>query len=114
MGEWLCTLGLDEYAPTFVREHVDGASLGMLARADLHSLGVHTVGHRLQLLRAIGELGLTVAGASGAAAAHNGNAQHGQTPPAPAVGGVPATTHAVRELRFSEPLPVEHHVLGEE
>ena len=98
VGEWLCAIGLSEHAPTFVSEHVDGAALGMLSRDDLDALGVRTVGHRLQILRAIGELGLAPTAQ-----------QNGQI----LASGGAAATNAVRELRFNEAgAPAEHDVTG--
>ena len=56
VGRWLSSVGLGEPSRRFVDEHVDGASLVMLSRDDLSALGVDTVGHRLQILRAVSEL----------------------------------------------------------
>ena len=56
VGNWLREVGLGMFEQTFVQQHVDGASLRMLSREDLNELGVHTVGQRLQILRAIADL----------------------------------------------------------
>ncbi len=50
--EWLQTLGLPQYAPTFVEADIDPSVLPDLTEADLERLGV-TLGHRKKLLRAI-------------------------------------------------------------
>ena len=55
VGSWLSSFGLGEYAETFVAQHIDGTVLRMLQRDDLAALGC-TVGHRLQILQAIGKL----------------------------------------------------------
>lgn len=56
MAAWLSASGLGEYAAPFEANHVDGAALRLLSRDDLSALGVQSVGHRLQILRAVGEL----------------------------------------------------------
>jgi class 3 adenylate cyclase/predicted ATPase len=54
--EWLRQLGLEQYAPAFRENGIDGSVLPDLTAEDLKELGVSLVGHRLQLLKAIGVL----------------------------------------------------------
>jgi class 3 adenylate cyclase/predicted ATPase len=56
IGEWLRQLGLEEYAPAFRENGIDGRVLPDLTAEDLKDLGVTMVGHRRQLLKAIGAL----------------------------------------------------------
>jgi class 3 adenylate cyclase/tetratricopeptide (TPR) repeat protein len=49
-------LGLEEYAPAFAANHIDGTTLATLASDDLKELGVSSLGHRKKLLAAIAEL----------------------------------------------------------
>ena len=56
MSRWLAATGLPQYAGAFAENHVYGAALLLLARDDLAALGVHSVGHRLHILRAVDEL----------------------------------------------------------
>ena len=86
VGEWLASIGLGIHAQRFIEEQIDGASLRMLSRDDLTDIGVHTVGHRLKILRGVADLG-----------AEEAPQQLQQQQAAAAVEG--ATT-AVRELRF--------------
>lgn len=62
---WLASLGLSQYAPGFVENHVDSEVLHSLTGDDLRELGVASVGHRRKLQDAIVKL----AGASTAAVA---------------------------------------------
>src|ERR1700756_3151300 len=68
---WLRGLGLEQYAPAFRDNDVDGEVLPELTAEDLISIGVTSVGHRRKLLSAIAALG--------------------SAPPAPAVTATPAS-----------------------
>jgi class 3 adenylate cyclase/predicted ATPase len=59
LGEWLRSLGLSEYEPTFRDNQIDGEVLRNLTRDDLKELGVAFVGHRRKLLSAIARLSAT-------------------------------------------------------
>src|SRR5438445_9596508 len=64
IAAWLRGLGLEQYAPAFRDNDVDGEVLPELTADDLISIGVTSVGHRRKLLAAIAALGtqpLTVA-----------------------------------------------------
>src|SRR5580693_6721975 len=54
---WLRGLGLEQYAPAFRDNDVDGEVLPELTADDLTGLGVTSVGHRRKLLAAIAALG---------------------------------------------------------
>jgi hypothetical protein len=54
---WLRGLGLEQYAPAFRDNDVDGKVLPELTADDLISIGVTSVGHRRKLLAAIAALG---------------------------------------------------------
>ena len=54
---WLRWLGLEQYAPAFRDNDVDGEVLPSLTADDLISIGVTSVGHRRKLLAAIAALG---------------------------------------------------------
>jgi len=54
---WLRGLGLEQYAPAFRDNDVDGEVLPELTSEDLISIGVTSVGHRRKLLTAIASLG---------------------------------------------------------
>jgi hypothetical protein len=54
---WLRGLGLEQYAPAFRDNDVDGEVLRALISDDLISIGVTSVGHRRKLLAAIALLG---------------------------------------------------------
>ncbi|HEY1432003.1 MAG TPA: AAA family ATPase, partial [Stellaceae bacterium] len=54
---WLRGLGLEQYAPAFRDNDVDGEVLPELTSDDLISIGVTSVGHRRKLLGAIAALG---------------------------------------------------------
>jgi len=54
---WLRGLGLEQYAPAFCDNDVDGEVLPALTSDDLISIGVTSVGHRRKLLAAIASLG---------------------------------------------------------
>jgi class 3 adenylate cyclase/predicted ATPase len=65
---WLRGLGLEQYAPTFRDNDVDGEVLPALTSEDLISIGVTSVGHRRKLLAAIASLGAVLPGATVVAA----------------------------------------------
>jgi SAM domain (Sterile alpha motif) len=52
---WLKTLGLERYAACFAENDISFAILPDLTDQDLKEIGVSSVGHRRQLLRAIAE-----------------------------------------------------------
>ena len=54
---WLRGLGLEQYAPAFRDNDVDGEVLPELTADDLIGLGVTSIGHRRRLLAAIAALG---------------------------------------------------------
>jgi len=56
VAEWLRGLGLEQYAPAFRNNDIDGEVLRRLAADDLRDLGVTSVGHRRLLLDAIAAL----------------------------------------------------------
>jgi class 3 adenylate cyclase/predicted ATPase len=53
---WLSKLGLSQYAEAFEHNDVAPSLLPTLTDQDLRELGVHSLGHRKMLLKAIGEL----------------------------------------------------------
>ncbi len=57
VASWLQQLGLEQYAPAFRDNDVDGEVLPELTADDLISIGVTSVGHRRKLLAAIAALG---------------------------------------------------------
>jgi class 3 adenylate cyclase len=59
VSEWLRGLGLQQYAPAFHDNDVDGEVLPELTTDDLISMGVTSVGHRRKLLAAIASLRAT-------------------------------------------------------
>src|SRR5213595_2097521 len=59
VAAWLRGLGLEQYAPAFRDNDVDGEVLPELTADDLISIGVTSVGHRRKLLAAIASLGTT-------------------------------------------------------
>ena len=56
VAAWLRALGLEQYAPAFRENDVDGEVLPELTTDDLISIGVTSVGHRRKLLAAIAAL----------------------------------------------------------
>ena len=60
---WLEKLGLGQYAPRFAENDINFAILSDLTDQDLKELGVSSLGHRRQLLRAIAELNSVEKGA---------------------------------------------------
>jgi SAM (Sterile alpha motif) domain-containing protein len=57
VAAWLRGLGLEQYAPAFRDNDVDGEVLPQLTADDLISIGVTSVGHRRKLLAGIAALG---------------------------------------------------------
>jgi class 3 adenylate cyclase len=57
VAAWLRTLGLEQYAPAFHDNAIDGEVLRELTADDLKDLGVTLVGHRRKLLAAISAFG---------------------------------------------------------
>src|SRR6266436_4717890 len=60
VAEWLRVLGLEQYAPAFRDNDIDGEVLRRLTGEDLRELGVRSIGHRRKLLAAIAGLGTEV------------------------------------------------------
>jgi hypothetical protein len=56
IADWLEKLGLGQYARCFAENDINFAILSDLTDEDLKELGVPSLGHRRQLLRAIAEL----------------------------------------------------------
>jgi class 3 adenylate cyclase/tetratricopeptide (TPR) repeat protein len=56
VAEWLRGLGLEQYAPAFRDNDIDGEVLRGLTADDLRELGVASIGHRRRLLDAIARL----------------------------------------------------------
>jgi class 3 adenylate cyclase/predicted ATPase/tRNA A37 threonylcarbamoyladenosine biosynthesis protein TsaE len=56
ISDWLEQLGFGQYAPCFAENDINFAILSDLTDQDLKELGVSSLGHRRQLLRAIAEL----------------------------------------------------------
>ena len=56
IAQWLRGIGLEQYAPAFADNDIDGALLPELTAEDLLALGVVSVGHRRRLLSAIAAL----------------------------------------------------------
>jgi hypothetical protein len=54
--EWLKQLGLEQYAQRFAENDISFVILPDLTDQDLEKIGVASLGHRRQLLRAIAEL----------------------------------------------------------
>ena len=75
VAAWLRGLGLEQYAPAFRDNDVDGEVLPELTADDLISIGVTSVGHRRKLLEAIAGLGTAVPTAVVAAPAPGAPAQ---------------------------------------
>ena len=67
VAEWLRGLGLEQYAPAFRDNDIDGEVLRQLTSEDLRELGVRSIGHRRRLLDAISALDTAAPDASGAA-----------------------------------------------
>src|SRR5271169_1663632 len=56
VADWLEKLGLGQYAQRFAENEIDFSILSDLTDQDLKEIGVSSLGHRRQLLRAITEL----------------------------------------------------------
>src|SRR5712671_5916795 len=56
VADWLRGLGLEQYAPAFAANDIDGEVLPELTADDLIGLGVTSIGHRRKLLAAIAAL----------------------------------------------------------
>src|SRR5689334_6302524 len=56
VADWLRGLGLEQYAPAFRANDIDGAILPELTTDDLIGLGVTSIGHRRKLLAAVSAL----------------------------------------------------------
>jgi class 3 adenylate cyclase len=63
IAEWLEQLGFAQYAPRFAENDINFAILPDLTDQDLKELGVASLGHRRQLLRAFAELKVGAQGA---------------------------------------------------
>ncbi len=61
--EWLRSLGLEQYAPTFAQNHIGPELLPTLSAEDLKELGIASFGHRRAMLAAIAGLRTTPAAA---------------------------------------------------
>src|SRR5438874_13604238 len=57
VAAWLRGMGLEQYAPEFRDNDIDGEILKRLTAEDLRELGVASIGHRRRLLDAIAALG---------------------------------------------------------
>jgi len=57
VAKWLRDLGLEQYAPAFRDNDIDGKVLRRLTGDDLRDLGVTSIGHRRRLLDAIATVG---------------------------------------------------------
>src|SRR5215470_11005550 len=68
VAEWLRGLGLEQYAPAFRDNDIDGEVLRRLTGEDLRELGVTSIGHRRRILDAIAALGGLLPNASETAA----------------------------------------------
>src|SRR6478672_2929157 len=56
IADWLENLGLGQYAQRFAENDINFSILSDLKDQDLKELGVSSLGHRRQLLRAVAEL----------------------------------------------------------
>lgn len=56
VAQWLRGIGLEQYAPAFADNDIDGSLLPELTAEDLVALGVTSIGHRRRLLSAIAVL----------------------------------------------------------
>jgi class 3 adenylate cyclase/tetratricopeptide (TPR) repeat protein len=71
VAEWLRDLGLEQYAPAFRANDIDGEVLRRLTVEDLRELGVTSIGHRRRLLDAISALGAASPNVAVTTASHN-------------------------------------------
>ena len=60
VADWLQKLGLGQYAQSFAENDISFSILPDLTDQDLRELGITSLGHRRQLLRAIAEIGVAV------------------------------------------------------
>jgi len=90
IADWLEKLGLGQYAQRFAENDINFGILTDLTDQDLKEIGISSLGHRRQVLRAIGELGVTSVAAA----------------PDPAVAGAPATPAPSLTLGSARP-PME-------
>lgn len=56
VADWISSLGLGQYARTFLEENVDGDALIALQHAELKEMGINSVGHRLTVLKGVYEV----------------------------------------------------------
>ena len=56
IGDWLRTLGLQQYETIFRENDIDAEVLSTLGADDLRELGISSLGHRKKLLAAIAAL----------------------------------------------------------
>ena len=87
VSDWLQKLGLMQYAQRFAENDITFAILPDLTDQDLKELGVASLGHRRQLLRAIVELG-------------NATATNTPIPALPALPPIAPPTEAAGERRY--------------
>jgi class 3 adenylate cyclase/tetratricopeptide (TPR) repeat protein len=78
VAEWLRDLGLEQYAPAFRDNDIDGEVLRRLTAEDLRELGVASIGHRRWLLDAIAALGAAPAEMASAPSAAGSAAERRQ------------------------------------
>jgi class 3 adenylate cyclase/predicted ATPase len=64
IADWLEKLGLGQYAQRFAENDINLGILADLTDQDLKEIGISSLGHRRQVLRAIGELGVRSAAAA--------------------------------------------------
>jgi hypothetical protein len=76
IADWLEKLGLSEYAQCFAENDIDVSVLPDLTDQHLKDLGV-SLGHRLKILRAIGELAGAASAKSQAPAVTEPRSEHG-------------------------------------
>jgi class 3 adenylate cyclase/predicted ATPase len=71
VAEWLRGFGLEQYAPAFRDNDIDGEVLRRLTGEDLRELGVKSIGHRRRLLDAISALGAVMPSVAVTTASHD-------------------------------------------
>jgi class 3 adenylate cyclase/predicted ATPase len=101
VADWLAKLGLGQYAQRFAENDINFDILADLTDQDLKDIGISSLGHRRQVLRAIGELGVT----PGAAALDPAAA----TPAA----GAPSPTPAAARPEIAAPAAPAGEAAGE-
>ncbi|KAI6348589.1 hypothetical protein MCOR25_010783 [Pyricularia grisea] len=52
-ADFIATIGLEQYSTRFVENEIVGEALVALLHDDLKSMGIHSVGHRLTILRSV-------------------------------------------------------------